>query len=574
MITPRLCSFLSLFPVVLLPATGSIAQTVADKPVVTASSGVSMEPNMIRFGKLPDALSSEPKMMLVVDSKSRVSGVPVSVFLKGSRPEDVKAALASFFSHKGAVSRWEKEGSESRFVLSSNYDASLDDDHWGRKMVALFDDVLKYKDLSKKEKEAFKDQRSLYGSLTSERSISCLQMMSSAFSRSTIESLLHGRTKQTLYLKDLRGENLRIANEIYREMIRFGQQSPADDPKLDFEMQWFKKERTATLWIKTKGKDGPKSERITRENGKITNIEIVESNSAGANFLGAFFEEEAQEELDNLWFVKGDERVALPQPTTGWNPNTLPTTKAIIPNGSYWEKFTEISNRFNISVIAFLPLRETAKELTVSSLYQTLRDVYTEEEPLLYKKRDGILLICPASFFGERGVSAAFPLATIRTINAAPKHGKDGFASILEYARLTESASDVQIENHRDEIAPLSVVSDWRPLLRALLRDKIAMDLLESGEPVTLDKRLATAVNSLLKRGQPDARNAVASGYRLQLTERQEPGFVLPSPYPKDFLVMRILTLQVTAPDGKIACTITANYGVSNPKYAKDMPEL
>jgi hypothetical protein len=97
--------------------------------------------------------------------------------------------------------------------------------------------------------------------------------------------------------------------------------------------------------------------------------------------------------------------------------------------------------------------------------------------------RAGILLVCPASFLGDKGVSNSLPLDTIDALNAVQKREKDGRTSILEYTRLTKNLDKSQLENNMARFGVFVTIQKWRPLLHALVkRDNFVQNIDLAGQ--------------------------------------------------------------------------------------------
>lgn len=528
-----------------LASTASFAQTTSPSKRVRIGSKAQW------FGRTLKELSVASETPLQVDPQSKVSGVFLFMSLKENRVEDVKNALASFFSHKGALSRWRSANGADHFLLSTNYGVNFDRAHWGRKMITLFDDVLKYADAPPEEKERLQSQRSLYQSLTHPYSIDCARLMSHVFDRATIEDILAGDGEATIDINSLTGENRRIADRLYQESLSGFAKRPAENPRLTFRMNRINKEIAGSLCIYTTGEDGSR---------------------VGGNYLGYSSEQEAKAEMSAFWLVQGDEAVApdlsslsrVERPANP-SPRTVP-----IPHASFQGKFKAIAEHFDVPIIAVLPPAIASKELTLApTLSETLASLADDAEPILFKKRNGILLICPASFFGDQGISSTLPLAVFDALEAAPFKTKDRFPSLIEYARLTASLSDAQLRSRTTPFPVLSVVQKWRPFLRTLLKQEEVAKRLESGEAVVMDNRLATAVNALLRADQSNQYGSVSAGDRLSLKESTESLLLdleTEKEMLKDSLRQRVIILTGTAPDGSQLFTLSTQYIAVNYK--------
>jgi hypothetical protein len=113
---------------------------------------------------------------------------------------------------------------------------------------------------------------------------------------------------------------------------------------------------------------------------------------------------------------------------------------------SHYMKSAHISKTFGVPVIAVLPPASTTNEMYLSSsLLDTLQHLSDEGEPLFFKMRSGIRLVCTASFLGDKGVTTAIPLAITRALEKAPK---DGPASLLECAGIIAPLSDAQLADN------------------------------------------------------------------------------------------------------------------------------
>ena len=538
-----------------------------------ATSPLKVKPDTYRFGDLAtNVLSPRLGTRLSVDEKKEVSGVSLYTSLDGVRPEDAKEALASFFSHKGAISRWGPVASGEAFLLSPRYHAGLGQAHWNDKIIALFDDVLKHQNDSPEQIEQLKDQRSLYTALRYKIGLNTVQFMASAFTRGTLEKILRGEISQTVSIDSMVGQEHQAAMAVYNH-VRPEIFEATITPQMTVQMRRVMNDKVGSLWITVKGKVKEGRVKIT-QNGlplPADEMEAERYTELGGNVLSLFAEQEAEEEAKNFWLIPGDKPVDIPERV---NPE-VPSTDAKIPTGNYSEKFQEISKRFQLPVIAVLPNAITTKTLRVSTLPETLRMLSDNGEPMVFKMRNGILLACPASFLGDDGVTNAMPLATVHALQNITKNAKEGYPSLLEYTRIIEPLSDNQVARNAGEFQPLSLVQKWRVLLRAVLRNETATRQWNAHEDIVMDERLASAANVVLRADDKGIPGGLQPGQKLRIDELGEVSYLTETPpdLPRDLLMMREVTITATNGMGKNIVMLRGYYTQLNPKYASGIPD-
>ena len=507
------------------------------------------------FGNFVNDWSKNGKVPLYVNNNAKVSGVTLFTTLEGKSRIEVLKATASVFSHLGAVSYWSTDEKPIRFVLSANYGRQLDKTYWSQKLMDLFQSVKKYSGASEEEKlhmiQASQEDKMLKTALESKSVLNCVQLMDAVFNEKEINAIIAGEKSPVLKISNLSGNAKDLAQKLYDENIYSvsNKNNLSNEPELQFSMYGSEDEITKRLFVYSPLKDGT---------------------SVGTSFLGFFAEESARNEIKNFWLVRGDKQVILPE-----KPKRDTFKKIEIKYGTYQEKLSHISKVFNVPIIAVIPQVRTSNELYIGpTLGDTLACLSDGREPFLFKMREGILLACPSSFLGDKGVSSALPLTTIRALIGADKSESQICAVIANYRNFSK-IDDAQIDANATHFPYLTVIKQWRDLLSNISRNKNKASKLSSGEAITIDAEVAATLNRIIDAEHPGKNKRVVVGDKLQLQEsygKYPPqSIAFPEGVPQDYIIPRIVELKCLDYNGKVGHIIRNVYPVVNPIFSKSI---
>lgn len=493
-----------------------------------------------------------------VDTKSNVSGVQLCVIFRGEKPDNIKEALRSFFSHAGANSYWKAQNNEKGFVLSQKFQANkIDSNFWADRLSSLVDEIVARHNDTPEQIEALKPTPMLYWALKSSNAVSCARLLEGLYDHQTVNQIMRAEKSPVVKLADLKGENLKLAQELCdNNTVRLpNREALAKQPKqLEFRMKGEADEITKMLWI-----------RIPTES----------EYAADRSCIGNFGEETAKEYLRSVWATEGDIALRTDIPYQ----DRKPATKTITTRpGNVAEKITAMSEHFKMSVIAILPTNLVntipPKEIDVFTISTAVASLSKGYEPILAKQRGNVLMICPASFFAERGVSSTVPLATQRALAAVAAQNKDGVVDVVDAAAITSALKSEQLESP-NEYAVMLAVSKWRQILRATPRQAGVREALLAGDAVSVDNDMRIALDRMARENAGTKPKLPGGALRLQITESSKPfptAVEALAEMPKDYLLLRTVTLKITDAAGKAVREYESEYAHLNPKYRDGIP--
>jgi hypothetical protein len=555
----RLFVLLGFFTLLLSPVAGQNFQLSA-KPVFALS---------VAFGDVVERVSAPAGITLLVSPDAEISGVPLCLPTRADAGR-LRPAFQSFFSHRGAVSRWETvEGRPNafRFQLSPRYNTPrLDRAYWDERLYQLFEEVNRLGYLPPEEAERFRTtDRALFLSVTNAGVVGAVRLMKSAFDGGTIRRILRGEIAPRLSIGAIGDEAVRQrALQVYEDATRFFPDKRTESPGDTWlEFGYLSRSSRASrstvvpeLWIKAPLK-----------NGKIV----------GLSFIGLGMDQQAREEIQNYWLVEGDEAH-----------DAEAEKKSVTLKGAaegavgFLQVLREISEQAGVPVLAILPHGGTGlkpRRITgdTAPLSEWLRELASCEEPLLFKWREGVLLVCPAAWFTGQMPARGTPLETLRRIRAA--RNAEGYVPISDLIPLVAELSAEQLRlAGAGELYEGRCAADWHELIRWYDRNPESLARLREGREVIADAALRRALQTVFDaelerrwegREIPEAeRLTVPTGAVLTLTEEWDPEGFPPLPdLPKDALRLRRVSLRVRFPNTGKEHTLRAFVPVLKPEY-------